>query len=331
MRARITALCFLIIGLFAPSIAHANDPATAQALFDQARKLMTQERWSEACPKLEESQKLDPGGGTLLHLALCREHEGRTATAWAHYQDALSQAKRDGRKDRARIAEQRIAALAPRLPKMRVKIAFANRTLPGFKVTRNETAIGEAQWNEAVPVDPRGYVITAQADGRRPWTAKVNVPAGAGETVVTIPELDIDPRASEAPKENQEQKEQKERPKKEPSGEGDTQRLIGLITGGVGVAGLAVGSVFGLISMQKGNDADAECKNPEKTICTQRGVDLGNEAIVAGNVSTIAFIAGGVFVIGGAVLYFTAPNGTTVGVTGAPNRNGATFGVTGRF
>src|SRR5688572_12661246 len=167
---------------------------------------MTQERWAEACPKLEESQKLDPGGGTLLHLALCREHEGRTATAWAHYQDALSQAKRDGRKDRARIAEQRIQALAPRLPKMRVKIAFPNRTLPGFKVTRNDTTIGEGQWNDAVPVDPRSYVITAQADGRRPWTTKVEVPAGASETVVDVPELDIDPRASEPPHETKEPK-----------------------------------------------------------------------------------------------------------------------------
>ena len=80
----------LQIGLFASFIsfsgavvAQERDPAAAQALFDQGRDLMRQNKHAEACPKLAESNRLDPAIGTLFHLADCYEQSGRVASAWA--------------------------------------------------------------------------------------------------------------------------------------------------------------------------------------------------------------------------------------------------------
>jgi len=91
------------------------ESALATALFNEGRALMNQGRWSEACVKFSESQRLDPGGGTLLNLALCHEMEGKLATAWAEFNEALAIAERQSRSDRVVFARSHIDKLEPRL------------------------------------------------------------------------------------------------------------------------------------------------------------------------------------------------------------------------
>jgi hypothetical protein len=89
----------------------------------------------------------------------------------------------------------------------------------------------------------------------------------------------------------------------EPSHGLGTQRILAIVAGGLGVVGLGLGTVFGLQAMSKHNDAAAACPG---ACATQSGVDMWNDARSAGNVSTVAFIVGGVALAGGAALWFTA-------------------------
>ena len=303
------AIGLAVAGCLFVSKAFANDPAAAQALFDQAQALMRDGRWSDACPKLEESQRLDPADGTVLHLAACREHEGKIATAWALYQDALVAAKRSNNKSRAKVAQERIDFLGPRLPRLRLKVAFADKKLPAFTVMRDDTAIGPALWGDAFPVDPGAHTITATADGYKKWSRAIDIAASPEDTTVDVPLLEADTTdkpPSAPPRRTTAEPREDDR--------GDTQRTIGVALTGIGVAGLVAGGVFGALALAKNSDADKECAPPDFTRCSQDGIDAGKQSETFGDVSTIAFIAGGAFALGGLALYFTAPAHARLGI-----------------
>ncbi|HEY1954301.1 MAG TPA: hypothetical protein VGH28_01785 [Polyangiaceae bacterium] len=143
-----------------------SDPQVAQALFDEARELMDKHDYARACPLLERSQKLDPGGGTLVNLALCWEDAGKLARANARFDEALSQARRDGRHDRETIALQHLDALAPRLPRLRLAL---REPVPNVVVQFDDFIEGPEVLGALTPVDPGPHHVRVSAQGRLPW------------------------------------------------------------------------------------------------------------------------------------------------------------------
>src|SRR5258706_88865 len=64
------------------------EKTAAETLFGEGKRLMDEGKFSDACPKFADSQKLDPGVGTLLNLARCYQKNGQAATAWSTYKEA---------------------------------------------------------------------------------------------------------------------------------------------------------------------------------------------------------------------------------------------------
>jgi hypothetical protein len=85
-----------------------------------------------------------------------------------------------------------------------------------------------------------------------------------------------------------------------------TQKILGIVAGGVGVVGLGVGAVVGAIALSQKSAAQSAC--PGSQCLNQDGVSKWSDAASTGNVSTIGFIVGGIGVAGAAVLWFTAPS-----------------------
>jgi hypothetical protein len=163
----------------------------AQALFDEARRLMDKKRYGEACPKLAESQRLDPGGGTLLNLAICHEKEGKLATAKNDYDEALAVAVKDGRKDRQLIARERLAAVEKSVPRLSVVVPLSSDT-EDLEVKLDGLVLHRAAWGVATPVDPGAHVLEAIAPSRTPWTTTIVVEA-AQKKSVDVPALALVP------------------------------------------------------------------------------------------------------------------------------------------
>jgi hypothetical protein len=169
--------------------AHAEgsgDPAAARALFAEGRKLVQTGHAAEACPKFEESLRLDFGIGTQFNLADCWERTGRTASAWALFLDVAAAARAAGQGEREEVARDRAKALEPKLSRLVVRV---ERPAPGLEVQRDGVVLGPATYGTPVPVDPGEHQLTAHADGYATFSRYVEIPARPETVTVTLPEL----------------------------------------------------------------------------------------------------------------------------------------------
>jgi len=191
MRAPSAVAGLIFVAIIAVSAAaDAQSPSEqmlAQSLFDEGRQLMDRGKYPEACTKLAESQRLDPGGGTLLNLAICHEKEGRLGSAYLEMKSALAQAVKDGRKDREKIANEHLAIVSSRVPRLAVHVT---REDPGLEVMVDGTVLRKPAWDLLTVVDPGPHVIDASAPGKTPFRYTVTLAEGEQRTV-PIPALDI--------------------------------------------------------------------------------------------------------------------------------------------
>lgn len=343
----VMALFLGAAGASAPRAAAAqaspDDAAQAQALFDEAFALMNKGKYADACPKLEASQRLDPGMGTQFRLAECYERMWRLARAWALFLEVAEAAKRENRLDREKQARQRADAIRPRVPSMTIVVPPAVASLTGFDVTQDGTRVPQADWGRGVPVDPGEHVIEATAPGKKTWRQKVAVAEG-GVAEVTIPALAVEEpgsAGSSTPPGGATSKPLRPEvpvPGPDEPKAGSGQRTAATIATVVGAGGLIAGGALGLLAKMSWDDTLTHCKGGDPARCSPEAVGLQADASRWATLSTVGFAVGGVGLVTAGILWLTAPSSSEpaakAGVRIVPVVGGEGFGgavMHGRF
>lgn len=312
----VVALAFGVTLGLAPLGAQAQerDVPAAQALFDQARELVQQGKYAEACPKLQESNRLDPGIGTLFHLADCYEQSGRVASAWALFLDVASQARTGGQPDRERVGQQRAEKLLPRLPRLAVNVPETSKTA-GLEIRRNGILVGSAQWGTPMPVDPGEVELNISAPGKQKLRQTVRLEEGktfsySVPALADASQAEANGAAEEAPPAESEPSEAAEpappasAPKPAPeTSTVNSNRSWALGLGAVGIVGLGFGTTFALLAKSKFDDSKTECDKDDINLCSTRGVELRNSALTRGNLASVGFVVGGAALAGAGVAW----------------------------
>lgn len=323
-RSRVLLLVLSVVGAtLAPLTAEAqsapSDKAGAEALFDEARSLMKGGKYEPACAKLAESQRLDPGIGTLLYLASCQEKLGKLATAWATFREAAGAAQLAGQSAREKAAMARANALAPSVPHLTIE---PDSSAGDPEIARDGVPVGKALWGTALPVDPGSHVIDVRRTGHKPRSITIQIAPGEALRLPIEPlerEEASSPSAivsesggpttpvtlatpvSPAPATNE--------PRTSDDGSpGTFRRVLPYASAGVGVAGVVVGTIFGLRAFSLASDVEQVCPAGP---CSSDVAATANDSATAGNVATVAFAVGAVGLTAAVVLWLTAPSSSS--------------------
>jgi hypothetical protein len=317
---RLVARGALVASLVAaPSIAYAGDVSTAETFFQEGLAAMKRNDYSVACEAFSQSNKADPSPGTQINLAVCFEKQKKWASAWTWYRSAVGLAQQRAQAEREKLAEESAARLSPQLHHIVISV---KEPLTELVVKRDgtEVTIALAGKELPLPVDPGEHTVEVVARGKKPWTKTIQVADNKLTDRIEVPALENAPVETkpETPGEQY-------RPPVIVTNDGSGQRTVGIVVGGAGVlSALAAVAVFILAKNEDADRKDWGAKaeaEPDPIAKSSYNASADDHGKAAENNQLIAIVLGGgaaVLVGVGAVLYFTAPKGSSERATGKP-------------
>lgn len=285
-----------------------DDKARAQQLFVEGRKAIEAGDKATGCAKMRESMGLFAVANTLFNVAQCDEGEGKIAGALEHWERGL--ALIDAKDPRAKVAKDRINALSPRVPRLRIVVPPGQ---PVSAVVLDGTELAPTALSAPLYVELGTHTIVVRSEGRpdrkheltlaeKERTEFVATPAAPGP--VAAPSATVVPTATASASATS------TGVGTPPPPPASFRRTAGFIVGGVGVAGLIAAGVTGGIVMSKssGFDACIQRRNAtpsERCEIKSEDVDTYDSLLVPNAVAWGVGLAGvGV----GLVLVLTAPS-----------------------
>lgn len=299
MRIRACVLASAVIVAWQAPAA-AGDPAIAREQLKIGYALAEQGKCDEALPHLVESLRLDAKAITLINLADCEEKVGRLSDAMSHWIDARSRAQTEGARAIEDEAERRASTLEPRLA--RLTIVLAEAAPKDATIERDGVVLGAPSLGIPLPMNPGPHALVIKARGRPDRTIEITLAEGEAKR------LEVDAAAERtAPVEA----------KLPESSKGGGFGPLVFAGFGVAVAGVAAGTITGLMAMSAGSRARTSC--PERA-CDRAALDEVEAGRALGTISTVSFVVAGA---GAAVGLY----GVIWGGKGADRAAGSSVGV----
>lgn len=326
-KARVATIVLFFSCISSP--AWATNPEVQRA-FERGRTLLREGKVDEAAQQFLFVVEREPAVGALLNLGECYERLGKPARAHERFTEAAALAT-ELKDERATEARARAAKLEPTLGRLVFAWSSQLASHKPVLVLDGETL---AKGSENRLVEPGHHTLEIRFEPpTSPETRTIDAVAGATQTVL------IDRPSAPAPAPAPAAPSPAPSPAPGPSlhettpasPAGATQRWVGIGVAGAGVVGVAVGAVFGVITMGKASTLKSSCASYPRCsdasfASAQATYDSGH---TSATISTVGFIAGGLLVAGGAVVYFTAPSGTAVSVS--PTASGGAIDLSARF
>ena len=248
--------------------------------FHEGKALMDQGHVAEACAKFEESVALVRRGGALLNLAVCRETEGRNATALRLFEEARALALADGRADRVELADEKIKDVRSRLSWLTVELPPGVLPLE-LAIRCDGERMTEATWGAPTAVDPGPHTVVATAPGRVSFRAVTVVGDTGDRQTVQVPALAVDPSTLSATAPPQ--------PDLSPPPPAWRKPLAWTAVG-VGTAGAIAGGIFGVAALVESHASKSQCLSDD--VCSEGGFERNRAAHTDASIANVAIPVG---------------------------------------
>jgi hypothetical protein len=274
----------------------AQQAASAEALFRQAREEFKSGDLEAACPRFAAAYALDPTVGTLLNLAACDEMTGNLAGAWERYCEAREYLDPDDA--RARLVVDAIETLKSRVPF--VSFQSEENSPSGMALRIDDVDYGSAAFGTELPLNSGAHSVVVLAPERRPRTYNLSLVEGRKYTVLVAPGEPLAPRQSPPLLEAEGRRTSPPPKKTKPSirnlapeaalAQGESLPTSFWAAGVVGAVGIVAGTISGVLAWKKKEEADAECTS--SGFCSDSGYSATSAGRHYATVSTASFAVG---------------------------------------
>jgi hypothetical protein len=290
----------------------ASDVAQARELYNQGKSLRNRGDNVGALEKLKAAHAIAATPLTGLELGqtysllgkLIDAQEAFLSVARIPVRPEETARSAEARRESAKLAEETRA----RIPSLVIKVTGV--PIDTVAVTVDGAAVASQALAAPRFVDPGSHVISAHSTTGGTAETRVDLKEGESRTVeLTITFTGSAPVAAQtAPSGSIWNTATAATPPPQPSGGMSTLRVLGLVSGGAGVAGLVVGGIFGAMAGSASSDQQSACPSPTNCPNHAQAVSDHSTFETDSTIEVAGFVAGGVLLAGGIAMFVMGGN-----------------------